>query len=219
LDLILITCSGRKISGGGKVSQSKSYLSNYIDSASFSRLVDLRRQINNLLPIDKRLAEGIDLGYDHVESTSEFMPAYKRYSGLLYESSSLGTLYPKSSSLKVIIISALYGILDADDQIRKYDWQMKCSLSSCVLTKTWWKNNRLGDLLFKVTESIKPDTIYDFLSQDYRLALTSWYEKNRHYQIELHAPGQGLNALRINGEILRNILLTHINQADFNNKG
>ncbi|MDH5647953.1 MAG: YaaA family protein, partial [Candidatus Heimdallarchaeota archaeon] len=103
---------------------------------NFFKLMTSRKKLSVIL----NLPPGPDLGLVGQENPIEFLPAYQRYNGIIYQESNFSSVYPKLSAKNVIIISALYGVLDANELIRNYELKMDHTLPIGAKVKTWWKS-------------------------------------------------------------------------------
>jgi len=54
-----------------------------------------------------------------------------------------------STGRRLIIVSALYGLLDGNDLIRNYELSMKDSLPTGMKVHTFWRHHELRDMLWK----------------------------------------------------------------------
>ena len=141
-----------------------------LSPASRQTLLDARKDLSRLL----ELAPGPDLGSESGRSI-RYMPAYQRYQGRLYEKAQLTHEDALGrSGARVLIVSALYGLVTALEPIRKYDLEMKCTLPNDRRVYTWWKQRRLGVVVREAIEHFDEATVYDLLSGDYRKALKPW---------------------------------------------
>ena len=142
MELILIACSAKKRDGGSP-KYSPSQLEGYLSKATFQRLLTLRLELAQI----KRQPAGPDLGGSIPATKLQYMPAYLRYSGIIFQRSNFAELFPRARDKKVLIVSALYGVLDAHDSIQMYDAVMTESLPGGVRIHRWWNRNALGTVL------------------------------------------------------------------------
>ncbi len=169
-NVILIPCCKRKRTGGDARYEASVSVPTLLPPASGQALLDARRDLSHLLD----LTPGPDLGSEGGGSI-RYMPAYQRYQGRLYEKAQLTHEDALGrSGARVLIVSALYGLVTALEPIRKYDLEMKCTLPNDGRVYTWWKQRRLGVLVREAIEGFGETTVYDLLSGDYRKALKPW---------------------------------------------
>jgi cytoplasmic iron level regulating protein YaaA (DUF328/UPF0246 family) len=201
MQLILITCSDRKQTGGQANVAYKTELAGMISEKGLNRLSEARRELAHRT----KNSPGPDLG-DPSAPLQLLLPALQRYTGKVYETANMRDLYPKAQkNCRIIILSALYGLLDPEDPIRKYNLQMKSSLLGRQSVHSFWKDRGLGRLLYEYIVAIKPSAIHDLLTKDYRQALEPWPPHLSGY-IPYDFPGMGMGALFARGRILHQLL-------------
>ena len=204
MELILIACSAKKRDGGSP-KYSPSQLGGYLSKAAFQRLLTLRLELAQI----KHQPAGPDLGGSISATKLQYMPAYLRYSGIIYQRSNFAELFPRARDKKVLIISALYGVLDAQDTIQNYDLKMDETLPNGTRLYTWWKQHSLGEILTDYFRKLKPERIHDLLPDSYRKALNPWPPRKiireKHF-IAYKDLGQGRGTLWRRGDILRELL-------------
>ena len=204
MELILIACSAKKRDGGSP-KYSPSQLGGYLSKAAFQRLLSLRLELAQI----KHQPAGPDLGGSISATKLQYMPAYLRYSGIIYQCSNFAELFARVRNKKVLIISALYGILDAQDTIQKYDLKMDETLPNGTRLYTWWKQHSLGEILTDYFRKLKPERIHDLLPESYRKALFPWLPHEfdgKKSCISYDDLGQGQGSLWKRGDILRELL-------------
>ena len=153
-----------------------------------------------LIPCSRRKREGSqgDVG---------FLPAWERYDGNLYRAARLQSLYPRTHTKVVLIVSPLYGLLGAEDPIREYDIRMDCRGPDGLRKLAWWKHRRLGQLVTERVLSLGAGVFHDLLSDPYRQALAPWPARPIRELIHQHQfPGQGIGTDHARGRQLRKIL-------------
>ena len=126
--LLIIGCSGKKLSGGDKFR--KNYFETY-DGVKHGRNVILEKYsdlLNDPKPIDyfNKKREGVlvdNIYFNNQINNNLFLPALERYSGGRFFTPTHRSLYyekNKHSNLHILIISGLYGILEFRDSIIDY---------------------------------------------------------------------------------------------------
>jgi hypothetical protein len=171
MELILIACSKGKLAGGERGYQHSKRLRDAFGEATYNRLIELRHEL--VSRCEKPLPRGPDLGFNGNESTAVYMPAYLRYTGKVYRVGRVKERYPGNKNVRLVIISAMYGLLDAGDLIQNYDLKMDDKVSN-IHKNTWWKRQGLGNILEKYILACRPVTIHDLLPNNYRAALEPW---------------------------------------------
>jgi hypothetical protein len=201
MQLILITCCNLKQTGGQPLSAPETKLKGMVSDTTLAGLLKSRRELARLT----NHPPGPDLG-DPTASSPLLLPAYQRYDGVMYQAAAVRNLYPKARShCRLLIVSALYGIVDGNDPIRDYNLMMQSSLPGRQRVLSFWKQHGLGKLLQEYVDALKPAVVHDLLTANYRMALEPWLTKlpnRRPYNF----PGLGMGALHARGHILRNLL-------------
>jgi cytoplasmic iron level regulating protein YaaA (DUF328/UPF0246 family) len=174
MDLIILACSNRKKAGGVTSYMPSDQLSKFLSQKSLDSIMKSRAKIAAHDPV--KFPSGPDLDTSSRESTLGFLPAYVRYSGIVYEYGNVAELYPRQSKFRLVIISALYGLLDGEDLIRDYDLMMDEKVYGQKLY-TWWKQHSLGKIVEEYILSFNPGVVYDFLPIKYQDALRPWPSK------------------------------------------
>lgn len=119
------------------------------------------------------LQPGPDLGFHEINENIAYLPAYQRYDGVIYKTGNMRHLYNKYKGL-VIILSALYGLIDASDTIRNYDLAMTDSLPIRSRVSTFWQKQGLREIIEEYYLASESSTLHDLLSNNYRKALDPW---------------------------------------------
>jgi cytoplasmic iron level regulating protein YaaA (DUF328/UPF0246 family) len=206
MELVLIACCKRKQSGGQSEYHNSAALTSNLSTSGYARLMNARRELANIMDSQP----GLDLGLQDHDPGLLFFPAYQRYTGNVYSSSQIATLFPKTISISVVIISALYGLLDANDLIRHYDCAMNDTLPNGVKLKTWWKRQGLGEIVSEYIKEARADCVHDFLSGHYRDALQLWPSGSTENIVSYSYPNQGSGSSWSRGKDIKGFLHDHI---------
>jgi hypothetical protein len=158
---------------------------------------------------NKRLPIGPDVGIPGIQAPVEYLPAYQRYTGIVYERGRVQDLYSGQSLIRLVIISALYGLLDGDDLIQKYDLTMDDKISG-QCANTWWKCHSLGKIVEEYIQFYNPGSVHDLLPLKYRKALSPWPPPSLYdLVIPYSYPSEGMReALNRRGEDVERLLLS-----------
>lgn len=183
MELIVIACSKTKRSGGS-TEYHPSPLVNYMSVTKFKKLMNARRELAAILG----MPPGPDLGFDTNNANIVYSPAYQRYSGRMYSINNLNKTYANLVSKKIIIISGLYGILDASEDIRKYDLNISRELPSGQKVNRWWANCDLGGILEDIVTHDQVSFTHELLSYAYREALRPWPRESTGKIMGLYIP-------------------------------
>jgi cytoplasmic iron level regulating protein YaaA (DUF328/UPF0246 family) len=117
------------------------------------------------------LSPRLDICFNQNNQELLYLPAYRRHKGNVYKSSQIVSLFPQTTSIRDLVTSVLYGLLDANDLIRDYDLAITESLPNRTMLKTRWKRKDLGTIVEECIRDINPSKIHDLLSGHYCDAL------------------------------------------------
>jgi cytoplasmic iron level regulating protein YaaA (DUF328/UPF0246 family) len=120
-----------------------------------------------------RLSPGPDLGFQEKSENISYLPAYQRYDGVIYQTGEVRQRYIGFGG-HLIILSALYGLLEASDTIRNYDLAMNDSLPMRTRVYTFWQKHGLREIIEEYYHACESATLHDLLSGNYRKALEPW---------------------------------------------
>ena len=98
------------------------------------------------------------------------MPAHERYTGVVWDHLSVGTLSQRARSRateSVVVLSGLLGLVGIDDRIPDYKLKMGASLPGLGKVSTWWRP-RLSPVLNAWLDDGRP--VVDLLPQEHRAA-------------------------------------------------
>ncbi len=206
MNLVLLACSNRKKSGGVSEYTLSKPLEQALTPKSFGKLLRARAEL--VRSVQKKLPTGPDLGFPDIQTGAMYLPAYQRYTGIVYNRGRVQELYPRQNKVCLVIISALYGLLDGNDLIQKYDLVMDETVSGQRLY-TWWKLLGLSKIVEEYIQCCAPEVIHDLLPGKYRkaLALSPWPPPSLNNRVKLYNfPGQGQGSNYRRGEILERLL-------------
>ncbi len=205
MELIIIACCKNKRAGGTTV-YTPSGLLPHLSGGSHQQLLQARQQIARL----KGMQDGADFGNASAADSPPYLPAWQRYIDKMYQRASFETLYPSAQGVKVVIVSALYGFLDASDSIRLYDLAMQFPLDEQRRVLAFWQSVALGKLLEEYILALNPACVHDLLPLNYRQALRALsvaqlVQAGIRYKPFKPACG-GMGALLARGDHLRQLL-------------
>lgn len=169
MDVVLISCSGRKRPRGTKGFAGFG-LSKIVEPRTWEKLLSCRRDLARRVGVEP----GPDLGAPQKNASVEYLPAYQRYDGNLYRSARLGRELAPVGSVTIHIFSALYGLLDARDPARVYNLKMAARLPGLGTIHRFWSNNGLGAAAAEVIRALAPSQVHDMLPEGYGRALAPW---------------------------------------------
>jgi cytoplasmic iron level regulating protein YaaA (DUF328/UPF0246 family) len=205
VELVLIACSDRKQDGGRPGYEPSKELIQGLSTESFEKLLELRSLV--VKGSEKYLPDGPDVGSPRLQANAQYLPTFQRYAGIVYEYGRVRELYPGNARIQLVIISALYGLLDGQDLIQKYDLRMTDNISG-QNGNTWWKQHGLGKIVEEYIKSYKPGKVYDLLPLIYRKALSSWPPSSMEALFtQYNYPGEGMGkSLKHRGRDLEKLL-------------
>ena len=165
ITLILIPCSGDKRGGGITEYKVSNCIINNLSLETGKRLMELRKEVG----VAFQEEHGPDLGFEVTQTGIRYLEAYRRYSGNLYSkiSEKSWNKLSRNSELKMLIVSALYGLVNYNELIRLYDRTMKDHIHPGRLLKTWWSNKHLSAIVLEYILQNRTKVVHDFLSTDY----------------------------------------------------
>lgn len=201
--VILIACSARKRPGGQRVYQAPLWLGSRLTAESAAKLLEARGE----LAAFTNLPPGLDVGFTDQAGEVQYFPARERYSGKMYQTADFSNVWRQSQEKVLLIVSALYGLVQPEDLIRWYDLSMNGSGPDGSRLCTWWRRRGLGQLVAECVASYRPAVIHDLFSGVYRQSLGRWgTPETQAAQVEHEFPGLGRGAVYARGRMLRQIL-------------
>jgi len=175
--LILIPCCQRKQFGGGKEYAASLTIANHLGHFA-ETLMNLRRELANYFGLEP----GPDLGSD-VSTSVQYLPAFKRYTGNLYSKISNNAFQKLENcrNVNLVIVSALYGLLNWREPIRWYNYAISDPAPNNLPLWSWWKRKKIAEIMTYYVKNRGVRVIHDFLSNTYRKAINEVQEKIRGY--------------------------------------
>lgn len=152
--------------------------------------------------------EGEDLGSSRAAPVP-LMPACFRYDGNLYRKieEALWSRAARSGSMEVVIVSALYGLLDLWEPIRYYNVAITDNVAPGLRLARWWSERGLGRLLAEYIEGSGASVVHDFLSGAYVEVADALEELGGPVKVYRHSyPGLGSGADHHRGWDVRKLL-------------
>lgn len=137
--LLVLPCSGRKVGGGERDLKGPSILDLLPDDLA-DRLATARAH----------LRPKVDLDDDRL------LPAWRRYSGTLYDASSDALRRAVDAGKPIAIVSGGYGLLVADEPIGTYDWRFNLAD---------WPRGLIEDCLLAVADRLRVERVVGFCAR------------------------------------------------------
>ena len=175
--LILLPCSNSKKPGGLPVYKGSFSVVRSLPQDLGVQLVRLRRE---LFDYYKDIAPGHEIcqpGQAVSNSDKlEYMEAFERYSvskSLVYSriTHNIWNELAKSNDVCVLIVSALYRILNYNEPIQNYNRAMDIDKVQGTKLQTWWNENGLPEIVKSLALVHGIGRIYSFLSKPYAEAV------------------------------------------------
>jgi len=175
--LILIPCCQRKESGGRKEYDASLAIAKCLGPFE-ETLMNLRRKLTNYFGLEP----GPDLGFD-VSTSIPYLPAFKRYTGNLYSKISNNAFQKLENcrNVNLVIVSALYGLLNWREPTRYYNYSMNALAPNGLRLWSWWKRMKIAEMMTYYMKNSGVRVVHDFLSNMYRKAINEAYEEIRGY--------------------------------------
>src|SRR3990172_8773052 len=153
-EVVLLSCSKSKRHDGSPGRSDDSFLGNPGPDTIVAQLLAARAELFPLIvPCQDRTCSAI--------KDDALLEAHKRYNGIVFSMSCISTGLPPESALRVLIVSALFGLLDARDSIPDYDLELACSLSPGGTVGQFWRRRELGSITAAVVRDLNPTAVHD----------------------------------------------------------
>lgn len=147
--LIIIPCCSRKVDGGIEINRGLTYFEN----------------INNIPELIERRNERINLTHPNIRE-EELLPAWDRYDGQIYrrlkEHQPLINTLIAENKLDIIIISALYGVININTPIANYNLEM----GALGGANFWSHNHILSNSINEYCLRNDIENVYTFLRRE-----------------------------------------------------
>jgi len=186
--LIIIPCCKKKVNGGIEINQEPTFFEN----------------INNVPELIERRNERINLTMPNVQP--ELLTAWDRYDGRIYkrlkEHQPLINTLIADEKLHIIIISALYGVININTPIINYNLEM----GALGGVNFWSHNNILSNAINEYCIQNDIENVYTFLRPaTYYMSLIGLREHIQEWPVGFHGPNN------INNH-LADLIINRINQ-------
>jgi cytoplasmic iron level regulating protein YaaA (DUF328/UPF0246 family) len=192
--IVLIPESTRKRAGGSPDSSKGDSMDGALPAAERRELEALREKILQESP-----RGSVDGG--------RFMPAYQRFDGNMYRTISPEAWEQRSPAVEVVIASALRGLVASRDPIPAYHLSMAESTSPFGKLNRWWHNAGLPRILAAYLTAIRPKTVVDLLSLEYRESVSGYENRVPGIVVKpIDFPGMGRASQPRRGEMVAEIL-------------
>jgi len=162
--LIVVPCSGRKRPGGvaDLAWSTKESAVAGLSAKGGGRLLAARSELARRFGY----RDGEDLGGRSLAPVP-LMPACRRYDGNLYRKIDSSHWSALADETRVVIVSALYGLVAPREAIRDYNRTMSDLVAPRMSLARWWSERDLGSLLLEYVQRSRALEVHDFLSGAY----------------------------------------------------
>lgn len=195
--LVLIPESTRKRRGGTALAPSDSILG-ALPTAPRERLEALRREVVAKSPKDS------------IESR-DLLPAHERFDGNMYRSIPKDAWQRRVPEVEVLIATGLRGLVASRDPIPRYAHSMAEPMAPFGKLNRWWHERGLPEILAAYVRAIRPRTVVDLLSLEYRESVAGFATGLGGIPVKtIDFPGMGRASQPRRGETVAEILRSGI---------
>ena len=167
MDVFLIPCSRMKRRGGELRPPAWSPLQDLLMPSTWARLTALRLELAWTLELEP----GSDLDPLGEAPDVRVMPGYRRYHGGIYQGAALEERWPLPGACRVLVVSALYGLVDLGDDVREHEIKMRDRLPDHKPVWRWWWEAGLSLILDEAVQALEPNEVHNLLTPHYRKAV------------------------------------------------
>ena len=137
------------------------------------------------------------------------LPAYLRFRGNMYRHIPRDAWEKRAPGAEVVIVSALYGLLASRDTTVHYEHSMAEPMPPHGKLNRWWHDQGLPGILAAYLNAVKPKTVVDLLSLEYREAIAGYADGLKGIAVKvIDFPGMGRGSQPLRGEKVAEILRT-----------
>jgi len=137
------------------------------------------------------------------------MPAYQRFDGNMYRRIPREAWEGRKETVDVLIVSGLYGIVASRDTIFAYPHSMAEATPPFGKLNRWWHDHGLAAILAECLRRVRPKTVVDLLSREYREAVEGYEANLEGIAVRpIDFPGLGRASQPLRGEKVAKILGT-----------
>lgn len=193
--ILLIPESTRKARGGLPNAVAVDSVAEALPGPARGKLQSLRDEI-----LEKSPTGSIDRG--------GFLPAYQRFQGNMYRRIPAEAWERRAANVEVIIASGLQGLVASRDRVPAYVLSMAEPTAPFGKLNRWWHDRGLSEILAAYLRAVRPKTVVDLLSLEYRVAVEGYADGLSGVDVKtIDFPGMGRGSQPLRGEKVAEILL------------
>lgn len=141
--------------------------------------------------------------------SSALLPAYLRYQGNMYRHIPAEAWEARAAGVEVVILSGLRGFVASRDPIPFYEHSMAEPMAPFGKFNRWWHDHGLPEILAAYLCAVRPVTVVDLLSLEYRDAVAGFADGLGGIALKtIDFPGMGRGSQPLRGEKVAEILRT-----------
>ena len=194
--VVLIPESTRKRRGGSPGAKATDAIADALPAPVREKLDELRREI-----VAKSPSGSIE--------TRGALPAHERFDGNMYRYIPADAWANRAPSVEVVIASGLRGLVASQDSIPAYGHSMAEPMPPFGKLNRWWHDRGLPGILSAYVRAVRPATIVDLLSLEYRQSVIGYAKDLGGVAVKtIDFPGMGRASQPRRGEMVAEILRT-----------
>ncbi len=135
------------------------------------------------------------------------LPAYRRFDGNTYRYIPDDAWENRAPNVEVVIASGLRGLVASRDPLPAYAHSMAEPMPPFGKLNRWWHDRGLPDILAAYLRAVRPETVVDLLSLEYRESVTGYAADLGGISVKtIDFPGMGRASQPRRGENVAEIL-------------
>jgi hypothetical protein len=136
------------------------------------------------------------------------LPAYRRFDGNMYRAIDPEAWERRAPNVEVLIASGLFGLVASRDTVPAYKHSMAERMPPFGKLNRWWHDRGLPGVLNAYLTALRPRTVVDLLSLEYRESVAGYAEGSGIDIRTIDFPGMGRGSQPVRGERVAEILRT-----------
>ena len=192
--LVLIPESTRKAGGGDPHAKTVDEVAGALPDAVRDELYALRAEVAG--------------NWKNAAAKEGVMPAYQRYQGNMYHAIPPEAWARRKPGVEVVIASGLYGLVASHDTVFAYPHSMAEPMPPFGKLNRWWHDHGLPRILAAYLKAVKPKTVVDLLSLEYRKSVEGYADGLGLAVKPIDFPGMGRESQPMRGDKIAATLTT-----------